>query len=433
MINPRVRRARRVAAAVTAAALVAVAGAACGGSPDAAGGPSGPLTLTIWGSQIDKSVFEERLALAKQALPDIQVKLVQIPDDYDTKLQTMIAGGDAPDVMMLAEAVNVLSSKGQLEDMNPALAEAGVDPVATFGASTVGTYSTDGKLWAVPDRSGAMALYYNKEIFDRQGVPYPDGTWDWEDFRQAATKLTVRDGDKVTSWGYAAGDWWPWYMTWMRQNGGRVLDDGGKPVADSAENVEALEFYHSLVHKDRAAPSPVDYANAGLDDGQADPLFAQGKLAMLTTGFWNVASLSETDLKWDVAPLWRGKQEAVPAFGSALAVSSQSDNKEAAAKLVAFLTSEKGQQPLVTSGLDVPANLAVANSPAFQQPAWNTKKVDLSAFTPPASAVYLPPLVPEWNAIQKAFTDGMDATWKGKASVRDGLAAVQRNLEGVLR
>ncbi|MFC7614991.1 ABC transporter substrate-binding protein [Actinokineospora soli] len=378
-------------------------------------------------------MFEERLALAKQALPDVQVDLVQIPEDYDTKLQTMIAGGDAPDVMMVAEAVNVLSSKGQLVDLNPALAEAGVDPVATFGQATVGTYSTDGKLWAAPDRSGAMAVYYNKAIFDKQGVAYPDASWDWADFRQAANKLTVREGDKVTSWGFAAGDWWPWYMTWMKQNGGRVLDDAGKPVVDSPENAEALEFYHSLVHKDRVAPSPVDYADAGLDDGQADPLFSQGKLAMFTTGFWNVATLSKSDLDWGVAPLWHGKQEAVPAFGAALAVSSQSEHKDAATKLVTFLTSDEGQQPLVTSGLDVPANLAVANSPAFQQPAWNTEKVDLSAFTPPAAAVYLPPLVPEWNAIQKAFTDGMDATWKGKASVRDGLAAVQRNLEGVLR
>ncbi|MEV3986888.1 MULTISPECIES: sugar ABC transporter substrate-binding protein [unclassified Nonomuraea] len=423
---------RRIAAVLLAAVTATGLSACSSEEQPAAGGPTS-LTLTIWGSATDKTVFEQRLALAKKALPDIDVQLVQIAEDYDTKVQTMFAGGKAPDVLMLAEAVNVYSSKGQLEDLTPHLKKAGVDPVARFGQGSVTTYSTGGKLWAAPDRAGAMVLYYNKEIFDAQGVPYPDGTWDWTTFREAAKKLTVRDGDKVKTWGYAAGDWWPWMMTWMYQNGGSVLDASGKPVANSAVNIEALQFYNDLVLKDRSAPSPVDYANAGLDNGQPDPLFAQGKLAMVTTGFWNIATLKETKLKWDIAPLWHGKQNAVPAFGSGLAVASQSEHKDAAAKLVAFLTSAEGQGPIVTSGLDVPANQEVAASDAFKKPAWNTTGVNLAAFTESAPAIYSPPLVPEWNEIQKAFTDELAPVWKGEDSVQAGLDRVQQSLERIVR
>ncbi len=414
-------------------------GSSAGSSSGTSGGTSGgtdehvDLTMTIWGSDVDKKVYTERLALAQKALPNITVKLVQISDNYDTKLQTMIAGGQSPDVIMTAEAVNVLSSKGQLEDLGPALQKRGIDPVATFGEGSVKTYSTSGHLWGVPDRAGAMVLYYNKDLFDKAGVAYPDGTWDWQQFRDAAKKLTVSANGKTTTWGYAAGDWWPWYMTWMYQNGGRILDDNGKPVVNSPENVEALTFYNDMVLKDHSAPSPQDYADAGLKNGQPDPLFAQGKLAMETTGFWNIASLSDATFKWGVAPLWHGKDKAVPAFGSALAVSSQSKHKEAAEDLVAFLTSDEGETPIATSGLDIPSNLKLLKSDTFLKAPWNKGGIDLGAFTDSAESIYSPPLVPEWNQIQKAFTDGMDATWKGQASVADGLSKVQSTLEGIFK
>lgn len=423
---------RRILAVAVTGALLATGATACsapGGDSD-----SGPqsLTMTIWGNDTDKKVMEERLALAKKALPDIDVKLQQISEDYDTKLQTMFAGGTAPDVLQVAEAVNVYSSKGQLSDLTSALADDGVKPVDRFGQGLVDTYSTDGKLWAAPDRSGAAVVYYNKALFDAAGVAYPDGTWDWNDMRDASKKLTVEKDGQVVQWAYGAGDWWPWYMSWMYQGGGRVLDDAGKPVVNSPENIQALEFYNSLVFDDKSALSPTDYANQGLNNGQPDPLFAQGKLAMNVTGFWNISSLKDSGIDWGIAPLWHGKDAAVPAFSSALAVSSKSSHQKSAAALIAFLTSAEGQEPIATAGLDVPANLEAVAAPSFQKPAWNTSGVDLSAFTSSAADVFAPPLVPQWNQIQKAFSDGLAETWNGNQSVKDGLDKVQATLESLL-
>ena len=440
---PRSTSTRRRAAGTVAAALALVAGlAACssggGAAPAATGGgttapaDSGPVTLqmTIWGGANDKSVMEERLALAKTALPNITVKLNQIADAYDTKMQTMFAGNTAPDIMQVAESVNVYSSKGQLLDLSSALPDA----VKEFGQGAVNTYSTDGKLWAAPDRVGAMVLYYNKDLFDAAGVAYPDGSWTWNDFRDAAKKLTVKDASGATTqWGYGAGDWWPWYMSWMYQNGGRVLDDSGKPVANSPENVEALSFYNSMVFDDGSALSPEAYANLGLKNGQPDPLFAQGKLAMNATGFWNISSLKDATMKWGIAPLPKGKVAAVPAFGSGLAVTAKSAHQAAATELVTFLTSTQGQTPIATSGLDVPANIEAIGSDAFQKPVWNKSGVDLSAFTDSAASVFAPPLVPQWNEIQKAFTDGMADTWNNKESVQAGLDKVQANLKQIFK
>ncbi|MDR1077390.1 MAG: sugar ABC transporter substrate-binding protein [Propionibacteriaceae bacterium] len=430
MPHPTSKNRRRLAVGLL---VLASAGGlvACSPGDGTDGSASVEITMTIWGGDTDKSTMEQRLALAKEKYPDITVKLNLIAEDYDTKVQTMFAGGTAPDIMETAEGVNVYSSKGQLEDLTPYFQAEGVDPVESFGQGSVNTYSTDGKLWAAPDRSGAAVVYYNKDLFDQAGVSYPTADWDWQTFRDAARRLTVKDGDTTTVWGYAAGDWWPWYMSWIYQNGGRILDDSGQPVANSAENIEALTFYNDMVFTDHSAPSPLDYADAGLDNGSPDPLFAQGKLAMEVTGFWNIASLKDSGLNWDIAPMWHGQDKAVPAFSNALAVASSSKNKEAAAKIVTFLTSAAGQKPIAETGLDVPANLQAVADPSFQNPAWNTAGVDLSAFTSSAADVYAPPFVPEWNKIQSAFTDGLADTWTDQQSVKDGLDKVQATLEDI--
>lgn len=426
-------RMKRTAAILLAAGLAVAGLTAC--SSGGSGGSSSDkasLTMTIWGGSTDLAVYKKRLALAKKAYPNIDVKLQLIVADYDTKLQTMVAGGQAPDIMELAEATNVYSSKGQLTDLNPYYKSAGVSPVKDFGKASVNIYSTNGKLWAAPDRAGSQVLFYNKDLFDAAGVSYPTEKWTWNDFRDAAVKLTKRDGNTTTQWGYGAGDWWPNYMNWMKQNGGSFLNSKGMPVIDSAANVKALSFYNDLILKDRVAPSPRDYANAGLKNGSADPLFAQGKMAMETTGFWNVSSLDSTSLKWGVAPVWQGKVQATAAFFSGLAVSSASKKKDAAAKIVLFLSSAKGQAPIAESGEDVPANLAAANSKAFTEAKWLKSPVDLTAFSKSAKFTYNPPMVPQWNEIQKAFTDGMANVWIGTESVDKGLSAVQANVKSLL-
>ena len=424
-------RRRTIAAAAVLAATTALA--ACGGNEE--GGGDGPvaLTMTVWGGDLDKQTYGERLELAEKEFPNIDIKLELIPDAYDQKLQTRVAGGNAPDIIQLAESVNVYASKGQLIDLAPAFEEADIDLNDQFGEAYASIFQSDGKLWAAPDRAGAMVLYYNKDHFDEAGLEYPSADWTWDDFRSAAQKLTKRDGDKVTQWGFAAGDWWAWYMTFMYQNGGRVLDDSGQPVINSPENVEALQFYHDLLFEDRSAPTVKDYANMGLSDSQADPLFVQGKLSMVATGFWSVPSYDQVaELNWGVAPMFQEEEQATPAFFSGLAVSAASDHPDEATKVVQFLTSPEGQQPIAQNGEDVPANLEVASSEVFLEPTWLTKDVDLTAFADSASFAYVPPLVPEFNEILKAFTDNMSPVWAGEEPVEQGLERVQAAVEDIL-
>ena len=80
---------------------------------------------------------------------------------------------------------------------------------------------------------------------------------------------------------------------------------------------------------------------------------------MNTTGFWAIGGLAKSKIEWDIAPLWKGKQQAVTAFGSGLAVSRTAKNPDAALKAIDFFTSPEAQQQIIATGQDVPASLEV--------------------------------------------------------------------------
>lgn len=93
------------------------------------------LTLSFWGSDLDTQVYQERVNMFMEKNPDIKVELLYIPSDYSQKVQTMIAGGTAPDVIQLSEDVHSYSSKGQVISLNDFVAKDGLDLKVRYGES----------------------------------------------------------------------------------------------------------------------------------------------------------------------------------------------------------------------------------------------------------------------------------------------------------
>ena len=293
------------------------------------------MIMTVWGSQLDPEVYQARLDLFTKANPDIPVELLYIPSDYSQKVQTMMAGGQSPCIIQVAEDIHGYSGKGQIIPLDEYVKKAGLDLAARYGTTggLVSAYTYKGSLFAMPDRGGALILYYNKDMFDTAGISYPTKDWTWVEFLDAAQKLTTRTGDAVDVYGFAAGDWWPWWMSFIYMNGGTILDESGKPVINSPEAVKAMQFYNDLVYKYKVAPSPEDYANMG--QSSPDPLFAQGKVAMSMTGFWAVNGLSHVKgLNWDIAPLFGNKTNATVLFGSGLAITKDCKTPDQAFKVI---------------------------------------------------------------------------------------------------
>ncbi len=394
------------------------------------------LTMACWGSELDVKAYEERAALLNKKYPELRLKVMSLPNDgYDAKIQTMLASGDAPDIIQVAESSNSYASKGLFVDVGQLAEQAGLDLNERFGGATE-AYRWQGKLYAMPDRSGAMVLYYNRDMFDAANVAYPTKDWTWDDFLDAAQKLTLTDDNGVvTQYGFAAGGWWPWWMSFMYQNGGRILDENMEHVVvNSPENIEAINFYTDLVHKYHVAPSADDYSRFGLKDGQPDPLFAQGNCAMNLTGYWNIGSLNSVEgLNWDIAPLWKNKQGATFSFGSGLAIPTVCKNVDAAFKAIDFLTSMEGQTPIVTNNQDAPADLELLQSDLFLKPAWaEDRNVNLSAFADSADILESPPLHPKWNEIQRVFDENFSVLFQNGGDSAETMAKIEAELKDVI-
>lgn len=425
-MNARTRWSSGVAG-VAVAVLSMSALAACGSADDSGGGGTTTLTMTVWGGDVDKKSYQERVDMLEEAHPDIKVDLQLIPSEqYEQKVQTMIAGGNGPDIMQVAEGVNVYSSKNQILPLDEYVSKSGLDLDERFGPT--GTlYSYQDKVYAIPDRSGAMIVYYNKDLFDAAGVDYPTADWTQEDAQAAMEKLTVPG----KQWGYGGAGWWAQWWSFAYQNGGQIIDDAGAPTVNTPEVVDALQWANDLTFKDHVVPTAAEYADMGPDMG-GDPAFAAQKVAMNTTGFWAIGGLLESDFDWDIAPMWQGEEQAVSAFGSGLAISRDSEHPDKAFEAIDYLTDADAQQVIIDNAQDVPANVQVQQSDAFLEPKWATKDINMGAFADSSEFVFTSPLIPEWNEMQAAFDDNLGTFWNEGGDAKTQLDAIQTKLESIV-
>ena len=91
------------------------------------------LTLSFWGSDLDTQVYQERVNMFMEKNPDIKVELLYIPSDYSQKVQTMIAGDTAPDVIQMSEDGHYYSPKGHVISINDFVAKDWLDLNARYG------------------------------------------------------------------------------------------------------------------------------------------------------------------------------------------------------------------------------------------------------------------------------------------------------------
>lgn len=276
--------------------------------------------------------------------PDVKIDLMVIPsDNYSEKLNSMIAGKSAPDVILAWECdINRFAKNGAIENLESYLSKSSIDTNDFIPAVNDLTNITGGS-YGLPWCYASEILYYNKDMFDKAGVEYPNNTWTWEDFREAAKKLTIRDGDNVTQWGATTIDIPGVWYSQIGQTGDDVVDSEGNIVlGDGAK--KALEFEYQLINEDKVIPEPSGATGNSVD------LFTAGKAAMTRSGSWFIGSYKEIkDFKWDIAVLPKGDVQYASLHTGFFTISSDSKYKDAAWRFIEYCMSEEGQEMISKS------------------------------------------------------------------------------------
>jgi multiple sugar transport system substrate-binding protein len=276
------------------------------------------------------------------------------------------------------------------------------------------TFSCGGRLYGLPKDSSAAIMFYNAEMFEKNGVPAPSAEWKWTDLLRAAKALT-RDtnGDgRVDQWGLNAPAW-HWFV-W--QNGGRILDESGRRFAlREPAAMEALQFWSDLRNLHGVTPAPETTSDLG-----GSRLFALQKVAMDFSMYPAVSMFrKQCSFRWNIAHIPGGPRfRATEVCASAMAVTSQSRNQAAAFEFVRWMTLETGMRFLVS--VESPSCVSLARSDRFlKSPGLpESKQVAIEVME-----YARPPLQhPRYQEI-------MDVLWAELTKVNLGLATVQEAVD----
>ena len=299
------------------------------------------IQFASWGSKSEVEIIKPLLEEFEKQNPNIKVDFMHIPQNYFQKIHLLFASNTAPDVIFLNnQYLPVYANAGVLAPLT-------VDK-SVFYPQALNALSWQGQLYAIPRDVSNLAIYYNKDLFDKYGVQYPSKNWTFEDFLKTAQKLT-RKNVYGTSFEEDALFFLPFLMS---EGGGILSDDLKTEIIDSENSQRGLDFYTDLRKKYHVAPLKSESASATMAQ-----MFLQGRIAMHLSGRWLTPKYTEeTDFRWDVASFPQGsKGSIVPLDASGWAMSKTSKHTKEALALIKFLASKESIQKFIESGLIVPA------------------------------------------------------------------------------
>ncbi len=329
------------------------------------------LKWALW--DIASTTYYEPLIKAYEAKnPNVTIEMLDLGSaDFMTMLQTQLSGGDSSiDIVTIKDipGYNNLVKRNLLMNLNDKIKSEKVD-VSLYGGTT-DQISVDGKLYGIPFRSDFWVIFYNKDVFDKAGVAYPDNDMTFAEYDALARRMTSGTG--------AAKVYGAHYHTWRSAVQLFGILDGKNTIVDGTYNF--LKPYYEMVLSQQKDGIVQDYATLKTSSTHYSGVFYNNSVAMMNMGSWFIATLinqieqGKTEVKnWGLAKYPHA--EGVPAgttLGTitSLGVSNASKKKDAAFDFVKFVTGPEGAQIIAKTGTipaikDAEVVKIIASKPGF--------------------------------------------------------------------
>jgi multiple sugar transport system substrate-binding protein len=381
----------------------------------------GSITVWAWEPNLKQVVSD-----FQAKYPKVKVNLVNAGTNNDqyTALQNAVkAGSGIPDVAMIEYyALPQFTLANSITDLSTLGADK-LEGTFTPGPWNAVHAGTSG-VYGLPMDSGPMALFYNKEVFDKHKIEVPAT---WEEYIAAAKKLHAADPKAyITADTGDAG--FTTSMIW--QAGGKPFTVDGTTVSVNFSDPGTQKFtsaWQQLVSGKLVAPIAAwsDSWYKGLGDGT---------IASLVTGAWMPAPLEAgvkaAKGKWRVAPMpqWQaGGKVTAENGGSSLAVMEASPNKKLAYAFLKYVSVDEGAQTRIDRGA-FPSTTKHLNSPDFlskEDPYFGGQQIN-QILAQSATQV-----APGWSYLpfqvyaNSIFNDTVGQAYVSDTTLQDGLKAWQ--------
>ena len=315
---------------------------------------SGDLSIYLWDNEYAALAVVEAY---QEKYPNVNVELNVTPFmDYQTKLFTSLAGGETMDIFFMREGqvYRTYVDKGLCMRLDYFIESTGYD--ITPYESYLPQISVDGGIYELPYRGGGYHLYYNKDLFDAAGVPYPDmyDSYTWAEFAEVAKQLTSGEGADKVYGVYMMG--WPWMQMFSAmQKGVKIVNDDLEVDLDCQGVRDALQWYYNTCVVDESQITP---AEATAINASITPLFVAGQTAMILGGDYmggNLQSNTDSgaiDFEWGMArvPCDEGVEYSTHSAATCACINSKAENPELAFHFLSFLSGEEGQKVVAAAG-----------------------------------------------------------------------------------
>ncbi|WP_238858936.1 MULTISPECIES: sugar ABC transporter substrate-binding protein [unclassified Clostridium] len=334
--------------------------AATGGQDTAKGSSGGDVHITygIWDSNQEKGLRKMADEFEGKN-PGIKID-IQVTgwSDYWTMLEAAATGGSLPDTFwMHSNEIYRYASNGMLMDLTDKINKSDDVKLSNYPEGLVKIYNLNNKQYAIPKDYDTIGLWYNKTMFDKAGISYPDETWNWDKLYEVAKKLTTGDGKQ---YGFLAplhnqeG-----YYNFVYQNGGTIITDDKVSGYDNPKTIEAMKYYVRFVSE---GLSPKIF-----DDAARAETLQNGLCAMGFFGSWNLSGFAANDymtknFNVTVLPSANDGKRASIFNGLGNAISANTKHPEEAWKWVQYLSSKDGQTKQAELGVAISAYNGTADA-----------------------------------------------------------------------
>jgi multiple sugar transport system substrate-binding protein len=286
------------------------------------------------------------------AHPNVKITYTDLGStDYDTVLQTQLTGGSSDlDIITIKDIPGYanLISANLLTPLDDYIKAQKIDPSLYGGV--LDALTVDGKVYSLPFRSDFWLLYYNKDLFDKAGVPYPTNDMTLDQFADMAEKVTSGFGaDKV----YGTH-----FHVWRSAVELPAIFDGKHTVVDGT--YDFLKPYYERVLKLQDDGAVMSYAQLKTSNTHDSGPFYNAQIASMPMGSWFIAtqiakvkSGESKAVHWGLAkyPHPDGVEPGTTASTiTGLSVAANSKKQEAALDFVKFVSGPEGAAVVAKTG-----------------------------------------------------------------------------------
>lgn len=390
------------------------------------------LKWALW--DIASTTYYEPLIKAYEAKnPNVKIEMLDLGSaDFMTMLQTQLSGGDSSiDVVTIKDipGYNNLVKRNLLMNLNDKIKSEKVD-LSLYGGTT-DQISVDSKLYGIPFRSDFWVVFYNKDVFDKAGVAYPDNDMTFAEYDALARKMTSGTG--------AAKVYGAHYHTWRSAVQLFGILDGKNTIVDGTYNF--LKPYYEMVLNQQKDGIVQNYATLKTSSTHYSGVFYNNSVAMMNMGSWFIATLinqidqGKTEVKnWGMVKYPHA--EGIPAgttLGTitSLGVSNASKKKDAAFDFVKFVTGPEGAQIIAKTGTipaikDAEVAKIIASKPGFPSDPASTEALQVAK-------TYLEmPLHEKAGEIEVVLNQVHDEIMTNNISIDAGLAKMNEQVQKIL-